>query len=363
MQIMALNIAEELAERHDVVVCTLSQYQRSCRFQISPVLTNCVFDDVSILKGIEVDVWFTLNASYAAIAPLLRAPVVAYFHGNDFLSPWRICLPRSLDIITRTRGLQRIRDTLRVALARHKIQQGLGHCVRILTNSSYSRTLILQTYQIEANRVLVCHPGVGSSYFQERESISARDYVHLMSVCRLDSSTRRKNIEGVLNALSLLEGAFPVRYTIVGDGDDRFRLEAIRDRLGLGHIVEFLGRASDDELRTLYRTADLFVLPVKASRRDVEGFGIVYLEANASGLPTLASATGGATDAIIDGRTGILIDNSEPSDIAAGLRRFVANRQDFDPTAIRAFANSFVWRIAAAKIEDVLVECCALRAA
>ena len=247
MQIMALNIAEELAERHDVVVCTLSQYQRSCRFQISPVLTNCVFDDVSILKGIEVDVWFTLNASYAAIAPLLRAPVVAYFHGNDFLSPWRICLPRSLDLITRTRGLQRIRDTLRVALARHKIQQGLGHCVRILTNSSYSRTLILQTYQIEANRVLVCHPGVGSSYFQERESISARDYVHLMSVCRLDSSTRRKNIEGVLNALPLLEGAFPVRYTIVGDGDDRFRLEAIRDRLGLGHIVEFLGRASDDE--------------------------------------------------------------------------------------------------------------------
>ena len=92
-------------------------------------------------------------------------------------------------------------------------------------------------------------------------------------------------------------------YTVVGDGDDRGRLENRARELGVERRVEFRGSLGQKELLEAYRRADLFVLASRASRSDVEGFGIVYLEAAASGVPSLCSREGGATDAVVDGRT------------------------------------------------------------
>jgi phosphatidylinositol alpha-1,6-mannosyltransferase len=106
----------------------------------------------------------------------------------------------------------------------------------------------------------------------------------------------------------------------------------------------------------LYRWADLFVLPVKSSPVDVEGFGIVYLEANASGVPVLCSAAGGAVDAVVDDRTGIILSGSEPHHIVDGIQRFVASRTNFQTDYLREFARDFSWETAAGRIESRILD-------
>jgi phosphatidylinositol alpha-1,6-mannosyltransferase len=96
---------------------------------------------------------------------------------------------------------------------------------------------------------------------------------------------------------------------IVGDGDDRPRLEALARERGLAGRVHFAGQVSDSELPDYYRLADVFVMPSTK-----EGFGIVFLEAAASGLPVIGGDRDGSADALADGAIGAMVD---PDDDAA----------------------------------------------
>ena len=101
---------------------------------------------------------------------------------------------------------------------------------------------------------------------------------------------------------------------------------------------------------TCYSEADLFILASKASARDVEGFGIVYIEASAAGVPVIASLEGGATDAVEDGVNGLLIPDSSPRSIARGIERYLAERERFETQKIRGFADQFRWRSLAPRL-------------
>ena len=90
-----------------------------------------------------------------------------------------------------------------------------------------------------------------------------------------------------------------------------------------------------------YRDADLFLLASKRSQRDIESFGIAYLEAAASGVPSICSAEGGSTDAVLDGVSGIVIPNSTPETIAEGILQFANSRAQFSPEKVRSFAERF----------------------
>jgi phosphatidylinositol alpha-1,6-mannosyltransferase len=118
----------------------------------------------------------------------------------------------------------------------------------------------------------------------------------------------------------------------------------------LGAQVRFSGAVSRAELLAAYRDADLFVLTPRATASDVEGFGIVYVEAAASGVPVLGSRAGGATDAIAEGESGLLVDDSSPAAIAAGIERFAASRERFTPARVAAFAEAFRWPALAEKL-------------
>ena len=84
------------------------------------------------------------------------------------------------------------------------------------------------------------------------------------------------------------------------------------------------------------------MLVSRASETDVEGFGLVYLEAAAAGVPSLGSRTGGATDAIADGQSGFIVDGTSRTDVLAGIHRFL--REGSDPGTVRQFAERFAWR-------------------
>jgi phosphatidylinositol alpha-1,6-mannosyltransferase len=179
--------------------------------------------------------------------------------------------------------------------------------------------------------------------------------LRLVSVCRLTRVAARKNIDGVLRAIAGLPADVHVDYTVVGEGDDRPRLEALaRENRCASCAIGFAGRLSRAELLEKYKSADLFVLPVQATATDVEGFGIVYVEAAASGVPVLASRAGLATDAIVDGASGILLDASTPDAIREGILRFSRERDRFPATQVQAIAEEFRWSRIVPRVRTVL---------
>lgn len=133
----------------------------------------------------------------------------------------------------------------------------------------------------------------------------------MLTICRL---VPRKGIDLVLSALRKIKEEVPeVMYLIGGNGPDKQRLQSLVTEWELGSHVRFLGRVPDEEMADYYSLADVFVMPARNDPPDVEGFGIVFLEANACGTPVIGSRTGGIPDAIVDGQTGYLVDegNSE----------------------------------------------------
>ena len=106
-------------------------------------------------------------------------------------------------------------------------------------------------------------------------------------------------------------------YVVIGEGDDRARLEMLAREAGVGERVRFLGAVGRQTLVEAYRMADLFVMPSTG-----EGFGIAFLEAMASGTPALGLAVAGARDALADGELGMAVTESELlSALARALER------------------------------------------
>ena len=145
----------------------------------------------------------------------------------------------------------------------------------------------------------------------------------LLTVSRLVS---RKGIDTVMHALPALLEEFPaLQYQIGGLGPERENLEALARQLGVREAVKFLGFVPDEALPDLYRSASIFVMPTReeVEAASVEGFGIVYLEASASGLPVVAASSGGAVEAVRHGETGLLVPPDEPQQLSEALGRLL----------------------------------------
>ncbi len=155
-----------------------------------------------------------------------------------------------------------------------------------------------------------------------------------------------KRIDLAIEASRL--AGLPLR--IVGDGPERERLVkmAAEPAKPAEHRpeVEFLGRLADGEIRDLYRRAAAVLLPGE------EDFGIAPVEAQACGRPVVALGRGGARETVIDGLTGVLVDESSPEALAAGITR--ARRISFDPVVIRRHAIGFDRSVFARSIQDCI---------
>jgi phosphatidylinositol alpha-1,6-mannosyltransferase len=185
--------------------------------------------------------------------------------------------------------------------------------------SRFTRGCVLGWAAIAPERVMVLPntvgaaftPGDGSSL---RAALGLQDKCVLLTVGRMDSRERYKGHERVFDAMpELVAAGHDVVYLIVGEGDDRARLEARAREAGLADRVRFMGSVELPKLVELYRAADLFVMPSSG-----EGFGIAFLEATACGTPTIGLAVAGANDALADGELGTGVTETG---LAAALAR------------------------------------------
>lgn len=165
------------------------------------------------------------------------------------------------------------------------------------------------------HRVKVIYPSVDTQRFHPQvdgRSVIARHGLHdkrvILTVSRLFP---RKGIDTVIQALPNVLNSVPEAvYLIVGDGPDRNRLEALARELNVADHVYFVGAVDDAILPHYYAACDVFAMVSRAipEAGEVEGFGIVYLEAGASGKPVLAGRSGGVTEAVQDNVNGLLVD-------------------------------------------------------
>lgn len=161
----------------------------------------------------------------------------------------------------------------------------------------------------------VPHPLPSREQARAQLGINPNDII-LLHTARL---VPRKGVDRLIEALYALP--LLVRGVSIGDGADRSRLEALAKPLG--DRMKLLG-AVDDTIRDLwYAAADIFVFPVRAEGDDVEGYGIVCLEASAAGLPVVVGNNGGAPETVVDGETGFVVDANDLSALQAAIQRLV----------------------------------------
>src|SRR5438093_303709 len=157
-------------------------------------------------------------------------------------------------------------------------------------------------------------PGPKPAYLIERYGLSGRRVI--MTLGRLSAAERYKGIDEVLEVMPSLVPEMPdLMYLILGDGDDRLRLQEKARTLGLDRHVNFGGFIPEEQKADHLRLADAFVMPGRG-----EGFGIVYLEAMACGIPVVASKADASREAVLDGRLGLLADPRNPQEIRTAIK-------------------------------------------
>jgi phosphatidyl-myo-inositol dimannoside synthase len=218
-----------------------------------------------------------------------------------------------------------------------------------------------------ARSVHVVHPGVDAARFalpaaeaeQAAEAQRAAEATAgpiLLTVARL---VPRKGIDTMIAALPELARSFPgVRYRVVGAGPDRARLLALAVEHGVRERVELAGAAEPRQLPAIYAAADLFVLASREEpeRGDVEGFGMVLLEAQAAGTAVVAAQSGGMPDALLPGETGVLVPPRDPAALARAIGELLADRPRLQAmrAAARRYAQGRTWRRVAAEVQRIL---------
>ena len=207
----------------------------------------------------------------------------------------------------------------------------LGNADFLVANSQNSANLLIENWNVDAARVRVLHPGVDSSRFfpadrdeSIREAFGWKDRTVVLTVGRLQ---KRKGHDVMISALPTIREAVPdILFAVIGDGDERSNIERLIVEHGVADQVQLLGEVDDETMISCYQQCDLFALANRQVGRDIEGFGMVLVEAQSCGRPVLAGASGGTRETMRIGETGIIVPCEEPQRLAEELTTLLSDR-------------------------------------
>lgn len=207
----------------------------------------------------------------------------------------------------------------------------LRHADHILANSDFTRDTLIALIGVLPQHIVMTYPTVdverlrpGLPHEDLRHRLGLADGQKLiLSVGRLQ---RRKGFDQVVRALpGLVRRGLDVHYAIVGIGDDRDYLLGLAHDMRVSERLHLLGHVEMEELPRWYNACDLFVMPNRDINGDTEGFGLVYLEANACGKPVIAGRAGGTGSAVEDGRNGLRVDGERVEAVEEAIAYLLEN--------------------------------------
>jgi len=215
---------------------------------------------------------------------------------------------------------------------------------RVVVPSRYSAAVAHEVYGVPAERLAVVPEPIDLAEWRRRFAAVAPAPPGPPTVLAVARMYPRKRLDDLLRAAVVLRDRIPpVRIRIVGEGPESPRLHALHETLGLGDTVTFLGDIPRQALAVEYVRADCFCLPTIQ-----EGFGIVFAEAMAAGLPIVACRAAAVPEMVEDRRTGRLVNRESPEELAMALETLLMN------DGLRAgFGAAGAARVAAFDLEPV----------
>jgi phosphatidylinositol alpha-1,6-mannosyltransferase len=241
---------------------------------------------------------------------------------------------------------------------------------KLLIANSRATASELSAFGLDPASALILTPCPGLADFSDRTGLLARPEVSgrinldawdvrgkrvLLSVGRF---VPRKGFDRLIRLLPELRKACgDVVLIIAGAGAEEGRLRSDAALSGVERHVRFVIAPDRETLASLYKAADVFALAVRAMKDDIEGFGLVFLEAALFGVPSVSSRIGGVPEAIEDGRTGLLADPESDGDLYEKLRRLLNDRDEASRLGQAARArvlSDFLWKDRAALLIERL---------
>lgn len=205
----------------------------------------------------------------------------------------------------------------------------------LIANTPAERAQLLWLYRADRRKISICPPGVNPAHFRPTSRQQAREQLGipqdqdlLMFVGRIEPL---KAVDSIIEALGIIHSNQPgtlhkTRFAIIG-GDpkdptdkDINALKALSQQLGLNHVVDFLGAKDQTQLVNYYAAASTVIMP-----SEYESFGMVALEAMATGTPVIASEVGGLAYLVKHGETGFLVPSRDPESLAEYITRLITN--------------------------------------
>lgn len=288
-------------------------------------------------------IWFGAAAPLAALAPVLREGtvdrIVASTHGHEV--GWSM-LPGARQVL-RLIGESTDAVTYVSEYTRRRVAAAFGPRAR----------LVHQPGGVDTDRF---RPDpVRRRAIRERYGVADRDVI----VC-LSRLVPRKGQDALIRAMPEIAAQVPgAVLVVVGGGPYRRALEGLARRHGVADRVMFTGRVPAEEIVDHHRMADVFAMPcrTRGAGLDVEGLGIVYLEASACGVPVVAGRSGGAPETVRDGQTGLVVDGTSTGQVAEAITGLLADRPRASAMGLRGRSwvlENWRWEDLAADMKRVL---------
>ena len=299
-----------------------SKYSQWVMQKISP----CIIGELlSIHKEHKID--YILGTTY-------------FICQNVLFLKWMKGIPYG--IMTHGNEVMPFENNFRLILSKFKRKVILKNASHIFSNSHYTKDLVRRIAVL--NNVTIVYPPI-----RETPMNSCENYKNhlIFSVGRI---VERKGFQNVIKALPDIIKRYPdIKYIIAGEGEFRGELQLLTHDLNLDKNVFFVGKITEDEKKKYLIDCGLFVMPSYSipSQKQVEGFGLVYLEANVYGKFVIGSHTGGVPDAIIDGKTGFIVEENNIDEITRCVTEFYDSDFNYSPNdCFQKAANHHVSKIA-----------------
>lgn len=294
-------------------------------------------------NGIDAEVRRISIANTLLFLPLMYIlPAFARKRKTEaiFHSQWQTVLPsilakkagsiQKIAIAAHARELlfNPFKNTLMASLYERYQKYVLSHGDIFFPVSNYTAALLREN-GVSANKIQVVINGTDPEQFKPLKTNGIKQKLGLNGkkiILTLTRLVSRKGIDTVIKAMPAVLRKMPeVHYVIAGEGEDEEKLKKLVDHYNLNDSVTFIGRVGYGELTNVYNMCDVFVMPSKTIPPDVEGFGIVFLEANACVRPVIGSNSGGIPDAIINQKTGLIVNEQDVKELSEALLDLLTN--------------------------------------
>ena len=228
-----------------------------------------------------------------------------------------------------------------------KIIKVLNNVEKVIANSEYTKNLAISV-GVDHSKIVVINPGVNQAEELNKKSLDKVESLlkiktpRLITVSRFD---KRKNHEKVLMALRNLKQVYPdIVYICIGYGEEEDNIKELVKELDLVAQVMFFKDISSDLKNSLVAKSNIFVMPSIIHKTSVEGFGIAYIEAGQYAVASLGGKDGGASDAILHDKTGLICDGNSLEDIYSSLNSMIENKRYLElGKNAKEFTSKFNW--------------------